>query len=196
MRPISVATGRAESVASSDGPPTRSTHATTNTTGTSVTNLTMRKPSLLTSVAPIPAAKTNATPEASMVAFPHGTRCRSRMYWIISAGMIGSAAASECNTFSHGAAGRSSIMWRRMYSATSKVPAGTAGTIYPGSFDCEKEKNIKGARSQMTRNTSNWSSAGACGCDLAPRHHERVVLNTAATTMTVQGSNPSKVTGT
>jgi len=63
------------------------------------------------------------------------------------------------------------------YSATSSAAAGTAGTMYPGSFDCDALKNRIGTTIQIRRNRSQESS-GLANASLAQpsRPHQPYAL--------------------
>src|SRR5437016_12790623 len=106
--------------------------------------------------------------------------------------MIGSAATIECRTIDISERRSSSAAWRRTYSATSRVPAGTAGKIYPGSFDLEREKKITGTTSQTTRNTLNLSSDSKSV--LLSVHHARRVSHTARAAKIVHGTSANSIT--
>src|SRR5580693_6673469 len=109
------------------------------------------------------------------------------------AGTIGVAETIECKTTKR-IPGLSLADTRRLkYSASNSVPAGETGTIYPGSFDFEREKKTTGTISQMIRNTLRASSDASICCRSA--RQTRKLSASDASTQTVHGIKPISVTG-
>src|SRR5579863_815469 len=106
---------------------------------------------------------------------------------------MGDAATIECSAIKKMLADSLSATRRLTYSASKSVPAGNAGTMYPGSFDCEKEKNRIGTTSQMTRNAFRAPSDPSIS--LRSAHHTRIVSTNDAATNTVHGIKASSATG-
>src|SRR5713101_933582 len=76
----------------------------------------------------------------------------------------------------------------RMYSESNTIPPGIAGKTYPGSFDCEIEKNTTVTATQITRNAVRLPASRFLNL--------RTAQTQAATTNTAHGSHPKRVTGT
>ena len=67
------------------------------------------------------------------------------------------------------------------------MPGGMAGKTYPGSFDCEIEKNKTITAIQITRKELSVSESGW--------RNRRIAQIKAAITNTAHGTQPSSVTG-
>src|ERR1700675_2885938 len=114
------------------------------------------------------------------------------MYWIMSAGTNGAHATMAWITICQMWTGSFLAECSRIYSAASKEPAGRAGTMYPGSFDCEIEKKRIGTVSQIMRNRLSSSPDRSF---LFFFNHILMLLENARVTNTVQGISASNTTG-
>src|SRR5258705_653527 len=114
------------------------------------------------------------------------------------AATTGRDAAIECRTIKGNFERLPSSAHRCTYCKSSKVPAGRAGRMYPGSFDAESEKNAIGTTNQITRNTDQPSfeeSPGFFPVRHFSVHQARNPSVRAAATNTVHGTSASRPTG-
>src|SRR6185437_2884784 len=164
----SFATGRAESVWCSGMAPKRTAMARAKIVGTRVARRKARKSDLI-SKTNIAIARTAETVSGTAAAF-HGTRCSSTRYWTTKAAKTSAPARmawpAETRKRSHLEAFLEDRAQINLLTRTA--PAGIAGSTYPDSLDCDKEKKITTTPIQISKNERKVSATGFRNCRNAP----------------------------